>query len=495
MKKLMLLPIIVLGICLNLSGQKALYFHCEKINDSRIYLILNGDEIEYFTQSKTEDGKTKMRTNQEFTLKDGNYCNIYMRWLNPLRYNITWKDSLYLDERDKSVKDFVDLLTFQFGTSVTSLGQKGGDFSTLKQQPMYFQIPDPGFRNLDLTNLFVHLNSFISYLTEEDRKMLNELLPILLALDKANDRNICKEVDSVFEGLFAVTDPDTARIMADSCRKNIAEYENYFKDGIVRLSNLVIEKMKEHELQDPLLKSLTTLSINKFLIEVNTSYINNKKLVNKLNPVVEIIEGSVSDRSINPGTGDFFRIKNLSFEPGEKFETALTLSEFRYESETKEFIKEKNITERKMTFSMYDPVIITVSTGIFYSKATLKGYGIATGSAGEMTVTEDDITKNNPVTAVFLNFNFGKGSRYFVPLTQIGIDPTKKRPFLLMGAGFSIPVAKIAFSAGPVWTWNPSLDKLSVGQSIVSTTALENDIKYEFDVQPKGWYLGIQYNF
>lgn len=71
----------------------------------------------------------------------------------------------------------------------------------------------------------------------------------------------------------------------------------------------------------------------------------------------------------------------------------------------------------------------------------------------------------------------------------------KKRPFLLLGGGFSIPSARIALSGGPIWTWNPSLDKLSVGQTISSTTDLENDIEYKFDIEPKGWYLGIQYNF
>jgi hypothetical protein len=94
MKKLTFLLIIVSCINLNLPGQKALDFHGEKINDSKIYLILKGNEIEYFTLAKTEDGKTGIKTNQVFTLKDGNYCNIYMHWLNPLKYRTTWKDSI-----------------------------------------------------------------------------------------------------------------------------------------------------------------------------------------------------------------------------------------------------------------------------------------------------------------------------------------------------------------------------------------------------------------
>jgi hypothetical protein len=509
MKKLTFLLIIVTGINLNLPGQKVLDFHGEKINDSKIYMMLKGNEIEYFTLSKTEDGKTGIKTNQVFTLKDGNYCNIYMHWLNPLKYRTTWKDSISVDDRDKAVKDFVDLLTNQFGSAIRE-GNKAKSAQDLensklavqkdlKQKPdikeTYLTGLEKGFNNLDLTNLFIHLYFNLDSLKEDERQKINELIPILVKLDENNEININKQLDEIFMSLYSETDPEEAKNMADKCRLKIKDFEKFFKEDIDDQRKLVSAKLKELKIRNALLNSLTMLSINKFLDEVNTNLINNKKLVIKLNPILEIIDSSIRDRSINPETTDYYRIKNLSFEPGKKFETVLTVSEYTYKNDTKEFIKGKDFITRKITFATYDPVAITVSTGIFYSKTTLKGFGIATSAAGEMTVTEDDIKKNNPVTAVFLNFNFGLGSRYFAPLTQIGIDPTKKRPFLLMGAGFSIPSAKIAFSFGPVWTWNPSLNKLSVGQTIASTTALEKDIKYEFDVQPKGWYLGIQYNF
>ena len=54
---------------------------------------------------------------------------------------------------------------------------------------------------------------------------------------------------------------------------------------------------------------------------------------------------------------------------------------------------------------------------------------------------------------------------------------------------------RFSITGGGVWSWNQTLNTLSVGQSISSTTELENDIKYEIGVKPKGWYLGIQYNF
>jgi hypothetical protein len=137
---------------------------------------------------------------------------------------------------------------------------------------------------------------------------------------------------------------------------------------------------------------------------------------------------------------------------------------------------------------------VAVSAGIFYSQATLKGFGVSTNN-NQMSVTEDNIDKNTAVTATFLNLCFNLGSRYFSPLFQWGIDPTKKHPYLLAGVGFSIPAAKFAISGGPLWTWDASLNKLSVGSTVLSTTDLDKDIKYKFYGKPKGWYLGLQFNF
>jgi hypothetical protein len=96
---------------------------------------------------------------------------------------------------------------------------------------------------------------------------------------------------------------------------------------------------------------------------------------------------------------------------------------------------------------------------------------------------------------VFFNLVFNIGSKHFAPTLQLGLDPTKKRPFFLVGTGFCIPSKQLAFSFGPLWTWDPTLDKLSVGQQVTNSTALENDIRYRFAEKPKGWYFGLQVQF
>jgi hypothetical protein len=512
MKKL--ISLISLGFMLGSSiyGQKALDFRGKKISDSRIYFELNGAEIEYFTHKKTEDSKSKFNENQKFSLKGGNDCNIFMKWLNPLKYRIVWTDNISTDDRDKAIKDFVNLLTAQFGSSVTSLNKdvNANDLKKARAEgvdkrkkekvdSIDIQGLDKGFNSFDLTLLFIQLNLNIKDLSTDEVKKINELVPLLVTLDDKNNRNISEELDKLFTELFNENDPNEAKSKVEKCKDKNKEYEAYFNNDIVANRKSVLDKLKELKISNALLNSLVNLSINKFLFDVNSNLVKNKAIVTKLNPVIEIVDKSLLHKSVNPLTSNFYRIKDLTFDDGKKFETSISISQFKFDSDAKAFVKEKEITSKKILFEKYDFFAISVSTGLFYSSSTLKGYGLSNNGSGQFTVKEDDITKYSTAPAIFLNFNFSVGSRYFAPLTQIGIDPgidpTKKRPFLLWGAGFSIPAARIAFSGGPIWTWDASLNKLSVGQTISSTTDLEKDIKYNFDIKPKGWYFGIQYNF
>src|SRR5690606_4204682 len=80
--------------------------------------------IEYFTSDQTADSKKSINGKMTFSLKNDNSCNIYLKWINPLKYKLTWKDSTYIDERDKAINDFINLLVAQFGTPVTSLNNE-----------------------------------------------------------------------------------------------------------------------------------------------------------------------------------------------------------------------------------------------------------------------------------------------------------------------------------------------------------------------------------
>ena len=159
-------------------------------------------------------------------------------------------------------------------------------------------------------------------------------------------------------------------------------------------------------------------------------------------------------------------------------------------------LKDKaKIKEHDILIQKYDFITPKVGTGLFYSSATLNGFGVSTNDQDELIVTKDDIERNTAVTGVFLNLNFDINSQFLSPLLQIGVDPTKERPYLLLGGGFSIPVSNFAISAGPIWTWEAELNNLSLDDVVSSTSVLEEDVSYKFQTKPRGFYLGLNYSF
>lgn len=501
MKKIILAIIVCLFAQTLVFSQKSLSISGEKVKDGAIYLTFDGKKLEYFTPDKIADSKKSVKEKMTFSLKDDNSCNIYMKWINPLKYKIVWKDSTYIDERDKAINDFVELLVSQFGKPVKSLNEtdvKKLIEKSIKTEPATgstdLDIPENGFNNIDLTLLYLHLRANQELLSEDEIKEINKITKSISELDIKIAKDIGKEVDEIFVSLLSLNDPsNVSNVIAEKEVQMGRIDELYLK--IETLQKDITKSLSELTLEDKLLNSYSKTIISNFVSETISTVSSNKKLTSKLKPIVDIVKNSLVDESENVATKKFYRIKSIDFEDGKKLMTELTISEFEYKKETKEFIKKNDVLKKTIVFQRYDFFAISVSTGLFYSETTLKGFGVSNDSPDQFIVTEDDITKNSPVAAVFLNFHFGLGSKYMAPLVQIGLDPTKKRPFLLLGGGFSIPSASIALTGGPIWTWNPTLDKLTVGQTISSTTELDKDIQYKFDVEPKGWYLGIQYNF
>ena len=422
-----------------------------------------------------------------------NQINLYLKWINPLKYKLSWKDSTLTDERDKAITDFINLLVGQFGSSVSDLNVPSANFKIDETKNKSQEIKAVDFKDKDLLLLLVHLRSNQSRLDTTEISSLNDFFETLKNLDKLVNEDVSAKATNIYSALYNfknIDDYNNKDVGFAKQSKSVTNIEGDFTN-IESIRKETANNMKGLSIGDELLKSyfvaVLTSYLEKSLIKLN----NDKKIIEKLKPILKIVENSAANESSKQK--EYFKIRSVEFDNGKKIETVLTISEYEFKKETFEFSKKSDILNQKFGFRKYDIFDISVSTGIFYGNTTLKGFGVANDGTN-FTVTEDDINKNTAVAAIFLNFNF-KTSRYISPLLQLGIDPTKKRPFMLLGAGFSIPVARIAISGGPIWTWNQSLDKLSVGQTISSTTDLDQDLNYKFDVEPKGWYIGIQYNF
>jgi len=437
----------------------------------------NGDVIDAARNAKGKD----------------NQINLYLKWINPLKYKLTWKDSTLIDERDKAIAEFINLLVGQFGSTVSSLNVPSANFTSTDAKAKSEEIKAIDFKDKDLLLLLIQLRSNQNRLKAEEKSILNEFFEKLKYLDDLVSKDISALSTEIYSNLYGFKDIYDYNDKDNGFSKQSKSVSNLEGDlaNIESIRKEIADKLKGIAIGDEMLKSYFGVILISYLEKSLTKLNTDKKIIEKLKPILKIVENSTANE-LSKHKG-YYKIRSVEFDNGEKLETVLTISEYEFKKENSDFSKKGDILNQKFEFRKYDIFDVSVSTGIFYGNTTLKGFGIANDGTN-FTVTEDNINKNTAVTAVFLNFNF-KTSRYFSPLLQIGIDPTKKRPFMLIGTGFLIPVARIAISGGPIWTWNQSLDKLTVGQTISSTTDLEKDIQYKFDMQPKGWYLGIQYNF
>ena len=437
----------------------------------------NGDVIDAARNAKGKD----------------NQINLYLKWINPLKYKLSWKDSTLTDERDKAIAEFITLLVGQFGSTVSSLNVPSANFTNTDAKTKSEEIKAIDFKDKDLLLLLIQLRSNQSHLKPDEISILNEFFEKLKNLDILVSKDVSAQSIEIYSNLYSFKDITEYNDKDKGFSKQSKSVSNLEGDltNIESIRKEIADKLKGISLGDEMMKSYFGAILTSYLEKSLTKFNSDKKIIEKLKPILKIVENSTANESSKQK--GYYKIRSVEFDNGEKLETVLTISEYDFKKESSDFTKKGDLLNQKFEFRKYDIFDVSVSTGIFYGNTTLKGFGVANDGTN-FTVTEDDINKNTAVTAVFLNFNF-KTSRYFSPLLQLGIDPTKKRPFMLLGTGFSIPVARIAISGGPIWTWNQSLDKLSVGQTITSTTDLEKDIQYKFDVAPKGWYIGIQYNF
>jgi|GEM_PF-1337361 len=499
MKKLFLFSGLLIWQTIAFS-QKSLTIEGVKVNQKNLFFFLDKTTLKYFVKSDGPDSREQVGSERTFSLKS-NFSNLYFKWMNPLRYQLTWKDEVLTDDRDQVVIDFIKTLAGQFGTPVTSLNsQKDDSKAAVARAGMpeaavgaaNIYIPANGFNNIALTSLYVDFFNARVSLSAADIAAINNLSHELEELDSKNVNNVKGKVDDIFQALLKIEDPGIVAATIRGYNDGDLHNLSVMFDRIEVLQTNIQKEIAGLQLSVPVLNTYSKVVISKFLEETAATLVKNRSLVAKITPVFGLLQNSIIAESAD--LKGYYLIRDVGFEDGKMLQTTLTITEFEYQPKEQSYSKKGEVATTTLTFKKYDFFAVSLSTGIFYGSTSLKGFGV-TGNGDQFTVTQDDIDKSTPVTAAFLNFNMGIGSRYFSPLFQLGIDPTKKRPFLLAGGGFSIPAARIAFSAGPIWTWDQSLDKLSVGQTITSTTDLDKDIQYRFDMKPKGWYLGIQYNF
>lgn len=470
------------------------------VKDKRIYFYLREKDknIRYFLSGTGPDGSEPVANYNVFSLKGGNSVNIYFKWMNPLRYRIAFKDTTYTSPSDVAINDFMKNLSL-LDVTKTSVGEKGlgGDNikninATNSTGPIKgSDILSTGsvFKTKDLNLLM--LQYLRASFPSADSSSIQTFFSKLHDLENAHLRNIPAEVKKNFNTLLEISEYDkVAKVVKEVKEDGPDKYQELFEKVAAAKKYFAPLYFK---ITDKYLETYTHSVVESFLEEVSKQEESDKILVGKLDVVLDIMKESVAVE-LDEGKKGYFNIKNISFKDGNDFESAFTVSSYELDKDKNEFKKKESFASAILIFERHEPIKISVSTGILYSSSRLTSFGVAEAN-GAFTVSENTIDRETAIPGVFLNFHFNLGSRYFLPLLQIGADPTKKFPFLLLGGGVAIPSTKFAITGGPMWTWNQRLDKLVVGGSVASTTDLEKDIKYKFDSKPKGYYIGLQFNF
>lgn len=480
-------------------GQDKKRTNREVVEDRRIYFYFNEDkkEINYFLSKTGKDGNAVIKDNDVFSMKRNNNCNIFFKWLNPLNFRIAFKDTIYASPDDAIITDYITTL---FGSLHPNA--KSSSTKSLDQPLISFTVPKAAkytgatlitnksaFETKDLNLLLVQLMN--SPLEQSDSVTVNELIENLHALERVHITDYVGFINKDFTDLKKITDHKEVKKAVDKIELNITEkYENKLsenEDAQKKLDPLTFT------ISNKPLEVLTKVIVQEFIKSVKDKATLDRALIQKLKDINSIMLKSISfpESETRPG---YFEIKKIDFEDDKNFETSFTVSSYEIDKQKNEPVKKNDLVTKTIILDKYDAVKISVSAGVFYANFTLKGYGVKQGEKS-LVVTEDNIKSSTAIPATFLNFKFDINSRTLIPILQLGADPSKKRPFILFGGGIAIPKSRFAFTGGPMWTWDQSLTQLSVNKEVESTTALEKDVKYTFDMKPKGWYAGFQFTF
>lgn len=492
-------------------SQSALKLNREKVTAKELYFSLEGDKLVYFMQKDGPASAEVIDKKQTFSLTR-NYTNLFFQWLNPVKYKYTWKDSLYTDEQYTTIANFTKLL-FPVFNIPNPADQKSKNTESLAKAdaqktkvipvvgapaPVTLTIPK-ALKDPDLTFLYVQLiMGQEKFLTQSEIVSINALTVEIESLD-GDEESFQPQMVENFKALLDISKPedvtDNSTGKLKKIKTDVTQLNEDLK-GTDKTRSGIESMLKIIKIENSLMNSYFTTSLRKYLDKSSALSKQNAELLKKFEPLIKLVEGSVPTSRVKIGSfPNFFQVRDLKFDDGKVMQTVVTVTSYKLNEEKLEMEKDGEPASATLVFKAYDPIQFTVSTGIFYGSTAIKGFGFKNLPNADMVVTEDTIKKNVAVTALFGNINFGIGSRIFAPLIQLGVDPTKRHPFFLLGGGFSIPAAQLAISAGGIWTTQPALQELKPGQVITSSTQIENDIKNTFQLNPKGWYLGIQYNF
>ena len=475
MKKIKLLCFIVYLFTINLYTQST---RIEK-NDN-IYLTINKN-VEYIVKNiEYKDNIIPLTKNHTFNIKR-NSIDIYLNWINPLQYKLVLQDSIINDISVEKVKKFFteDIAGLAGGSSFIAPASVRGsgiinDCTQINGSDIVSQMI-PEFYNA-LSASFAGDKVLCDVWIATSHTMVIDL--------STSEKELIKNITDIYKA----TTVYKATVEIKNAEKILANFAKEQNKIIAKLYDL---EQKINKLTSANQSALKT-KLTDYSVSQNKIFTNIKRLIELLKLYVIQVKTSLEKESND--FNNHFRVKTITLPKSKSVKLTIKLSERELKDDLT--LNDQAVSKTlKLLIQKYDFITPKIGTGIFYSSASLNGFGVTTNNQDELIVTKNDIEKNTAVTGVFLSLNFDIGSQFLEPLIQIGVDPTKEKPYLLLGGGISIPVSNFSISGGPVWTWEAKLSSLNVDDTVISTSVLEEDISYKFQTAPRGFYLGLNYSF
>src|ERR1051325_1705432 len=326
MKKCLVLLTVIYFAHYSASAQTPISDKDNFITDKAIYLKYESNKLGFF-KTGDADGVEPLKSVHRFELK-GNFSNIYFNWLNPLKYHISWVDTSYADDRDKTVEDFMSLFVGQFGSDLSDLNTKSK--VNLMEKYNLSVAFTPGsdtlyspenFTDMGLLNLYLQLRINQPRIKQNEFLVINNILQELDNLSKWASTDIISGAESSFLNLFQIEKLADASEAIINEKKNVVGWENTFKsikDSQTQLKGL-LEKL---EMKDPFLLLYTRNMISNYLKSVNENLERGQAVIAKLKPCFDILENSLKQESKKED--GYFLNRHVDFDDGKVLETKIT---------------------------------------------------------------------------------------------------------------------------------------------------------------------------
>ncbi|PWG04394.1 hypothetical protein [Polaribacter aquimarinus] len=413
-------------------------------------------------------------------------------FINPLKYKISLEYKQINDELEVAATEYLSQISttlLSIGTTSSGSIMSGGRTSGATIKPVNVTL-----KNKHMIELFSFLYSFNNDFFI-DEPVHDKLLNAMKRINNTGEKTAIDYYNMMFVNLWKMKSYESMDNTFETNKNLKSKIDSILKSKKDSIANLKseFEAFKFNNfIADEVQKSNVYGIIGTKIKNVEDDFTSFEKTIGELkvkyekmsSKFEEIIKNTYKEKEKET------RIGNIAFEKGKVNETTVYITYYDFDTKTKS-LKEKEKKQYVIQLRKYKKFIPVVSSGILYTDVSFKTFGTATNAMGETIIEEGNSVENEIAIGAYLNFYLNNG--WNTPLFfQLGIGPSKERPLLFGGIGVNL-ASKLSFSTGLIYTWQPNLTELKVGDVVTGTTAIDNDIQYRFANKPN-FYIGLTYN-